>query len=179
MAKPLLHTSLAASGSVDTHLARGVSNPAPRMTAELGARLDGCTSKETWWTEISCWHWPTFVSLTRQCFRLALLVREVPRDSRLTCIRLDTMGTCQQPILCLHMSYKTGNREPGQRRHAAVRNAYFWSQSLFGSRLSVSSSTWRFCKFGGRIPPVIARLRARPVITHLRVRREIWPVDLV
>ena len=56
-------------------------------------------------------------------FRLAVLVREVPRDSWLTCIRLDTTGTCQQPILCFHMGSETENREPGQRRHAAVRNA--------------------------------------------------------
>jgi len=38
MAKPHLHTSLATSVSSDTHLARGVSNPAPREV-EVGVGM--------------------------------------------------------------------------------------------------------------------------------------------
>jgi len=56
-------------------------------------------SQHGWRSTAVEWHWPTFVLLTRQCFLLALLAREVPRDSWLTCIRLDTTWTCQQRIL--------------------------------------------------------------------------------
>jgi len=67
-------------------------------------------SQNGWRSSAVEWHWSTFVLLTRPCCLLALLEREVPRDSWLTCIRLDKW-TCQQRILCFRMSDKQAPRQ--------------------------------------------------------------------